>query len=394
MKLRASSMDRFLACPTSEQPVDHPFNPPSPEAALGTAKHAAIEAWVKNEEDQCDEIAHEAGVDHDDLRAALGAARKLYAEILTWYPGMRVVRECEVPLETESSKGTSDLVVLFYEQGTETPPYATVVVDHKTGFSEDEHRYQLVTYAEGARRKWGMPSCGYITTVEGQLRHGERIVRNYTAEDLIVFSEKVARAQSRIGTKIVPGKHCGFCPRQLVCEERTAYLRASTEALVAVPPGPITAVQIGAIYDRYKEVMRAADRYQKLVDAALEQGPIPLPGGRRLELHEVERTVIDPKAIAVLTQTGWTTDELRSAVRVSKTGLNEIAKAKAPPRGGARLMRQVMTELEKGSALRTETRREKVIIEAEAMEPAREGSEIDLLDALKASIAAGEKAQP
>ena len=113
--------------------------------------------------------------------------------------------------------------------------------------------------------------------------------------------------------------------------------------------------------------MRAADRYQKLVDAALEQGPIPLPGGRRLELHEVERTVVDVTALGVFDAMGWEYDDLREAVRISKSGLDRIVKSKVPTRGEAKiLMRQLMTALGDGGALRTETRREKVVVDADA----------------------------
>jgi len=373
--LHSSRLDLFMACPASAEPIGHPHNPVMPEAALGTAKHKAIATFMGIGENNCAEIAHEAGVDPDDINAALGAARRLYSEILGWFPGpgMRVERLQEVKLETEHSKGTADLVMLVYSLDTETPPHAIVVVDWKSGWSEDEHRYQLMDYADGARRKFGMPLCGYITAVEGQLRHGERIVRNYSAEDLDAFRVAVAKELGRTVSKIQPGKHCQYCPRQLECEQRREYLGASTAALVeAGGQAALTREQLGLFWDRYKDVMRAADRYQDLIDAALEMGPIPLPGGRQLELHEAERTVIDATAIDPLLARGWTLAELNDAVKISKSGIDRIVKTKAPPRGGARMMREVMAELEKADALRKKTIREKVVVEAPSVDEVKQ----------------------
>ena len=365
MKIRASSMDRFLACPTSAQELEHPYNPDNPEAKLGTAKHAAIAEAIGGQ-DRVIEIAHEYGVDPDDVGMAVGAVKRLLKEIAGWMPG-EVERLAEERLDGPAATGTADLVLVG---GGSTPPSHIVIVDFKTGFSDDEHRYQLVSYADAARERWGMPTSGVITTVEGQLRHGERIVRNYSENDLAGFRLDVGRALASIGKKIVPGKHCGFCPRQLECPTRDSYINAATAALVELDQSRdygISTVQLGAIYDRYKEVMRAADRYQKLVDAALEQGPIPLPGGRRLELHEVERTVVDVTALGVFDAMGWEYDDLREAVRISKSGLDRIVKSKVPTRGEAKiLMRQLMTALGDGGALRTETRREKVVVDADA----------------------------
>lgn len=359
MTLRASSMDRFLVCPTSALELAHPYNPDSPDATLGTAKHAAIAAMLSGE-DLSAEIAHDNSVDHDDVIMAVRSARRLVDEILGWVQG-EAEQLIEQRLDGQIATGTPDLVIRSSSH--------LVVVDFKTGFSEDEHRCQLLTYAHSARERWGMPTCGYTTTVEGQLRHGERIVHNYSANDLDGFRAEVDEAQTEIGKRITPGKHCMFCPRQLACEERGQYLRAATGALIATDWAgeEIAIVQLGAIYDRYKDVMRAASRYQHLLDAALQAGPVPLPGGRRLEMHEVDRTVVDVTALAVFDEMGWTSEDLRQAVTISKSGIDRIVKSKSPPRGGARMWREVMGKIEDAKAMRTETRREKVIVEANAV---------------------------
>ena len=124
MKLRASSMDRFLACPTSAMEIEHPHNPDNPEAKLGTAKHAAIAEAIGGQ-DRVIEIAHEYGVDPDDVGMAVGAAKRLLKEIAGWLPG-EVERFAEERLDGPAATGTADLVLIG---GGSTPQGHIVLMD-------------------------------------------------------------------------------------------------------------------------------------------------------------------------------------------------------------------------------------------------------------------------
>lgn len=363
MKPRCSSLDRFLACPESGLECGNPYNPESPEAAKGQAKHEALAAVEANQDYDAIDIAARYGDDADEIEKAVAAYRKVRAELMAWFPSAPTVY-VELALDGPVCRGTADWIGVSADEVTKHPT-RLVVNDYKSGWGTSEHPLQLAGYASCAREEFGMPTCGYITVVESQLRHGERIVHNYSSEDLDRFEASVTDAVAHMGKRVQAGPQCTFCRRQMVCTARAEYARGAMAALVETTgAGIATREQIGALYDRYRDVMRAVKLYDKLLSSALGTGPIELPGGRRIELREKEQTVIEPKAIDVLRDYGWSTDDIRQIVSVTKAAIERVVKQSAPKGKADGAMRKIMGVLGEGGALGIKVRREKVIVGA------------------------------
>lgn len=366
---RCSSLDRFEACPTSAQPCDSPYNPSSLEALAGTGRHKALAQLALTgevpEEDRIT-IARDHLLEVEDIDAAIGAGRRVLKEVLGWFDDCEAVTQVEVKLSGPVSIGSADVMIVGRDADGEL--VRLVILDFKTGWMDIEHPGQLMGYASGAGEMFGeLPSCGYITTVEAWLRHGDRVIHNYTDDDLVEFEERIQKAWSLIGTKTIPGEHCGFCKRQLVCDERAAYIRSSGVALAEVTKGAaLTRDDLGRLYAKYRMLKSAMARFERTVTAELKIAPLPLPDGKQLELQEREVTKFDAvKVIDIIQQLGFDEEDIRGCIRASKSGIEKAARRHAPPRKGAALMRAITTDLGDADGIYTQTETKKVVVDAE-----------------------------
>jgi hypothetical protein len=138
--------------------------------------------------------------------------------------------------------------------------------------------------------------------------------------------------------------------------------------LVGVDHGlPITPEVLGEIYSKYQTVKRAVGHYEKALESALDDGPVPLPDGRRLERVEIEREKISMgPAIRALREAGLLDcgeDEDEIKGDLSKSALSKWAGRVAERGGKAKLLRDVYGALREAGALRTEPHRSKRVVE-------------------------------
>ena len=339
--MRASSLPRFLACPSSELPVDHPYDPGSSAAALGTAVHEALAAKVSGGDPDIVAMAQRNGVDHDDVA-------RLYAYgCLAWreLEDRVTAPQVEIAVTGLSTSGHCDVL------SVDGPDYW--VVDWKSNWVERDYYDQLCGYASAVADSYGWPESGHIHTAVVWLRRLEIEVVTVTPDDVVALNDRIARAKRDVGKRYGPGEACTFCKRQLVCEARSAYLRSAADALVPLDQHVPAANFLPALYERSKALRNALNRYEAALKLALEHGPMTTPEGLMLSLDEGKRDKLIPQeAWPILTsEHDMGPDELFSCLTMSKTNVLKIIGDKAPRgRKGAR-RKQVLDGLRDAGAV-------------------------------------------
>lgn len=384
MKVRGSSADRALACNGSLVATTHPYNPNSEEGNLGSAKHAALAYLVHGNEPPVAEVAARFDVDVSEIERAVAFGRQAWAEIREYFPGAAT----EVALENDLLTGHLDVFSALFmghddiDGGLGGLPETMAVLDWKTGWSGDEHRWQLKSYADLARSRFGMPKSGYITVVEVHLPLREMSVENLTAEALDGFRAKLKEQVEHAGRQYAPGSHCKFCPRQHECLAREDYLRSTTMALEPMGAREIvrpSREMIARLWDRSRLLKRYLARYEAIVDEMLVDGPLDLGDGRQLALVTEEQDRLDAvKLESLLRAAHWTDDELSQVLTASKAGLERVVKSKVPPRkngGACGAMRNILGALREDGGITRVEKTSKEVVEAKAIEAATAAEE-------------------
>lgn len=358
-KIRGSRADCAMECSGSLLETETPYNENTDEARAGTAKHEALAYVVRGKDPPIDVIAARHQVDADEISRAVAYGRQAWSELGKWFPGA----ETEVTLEGEVTIGTADVLSIVCEADIEDgTPESIAILDWKTGWGHAEHDHQLMAYADAARSQFGMPTSGYITAIEVHLQHRESNTRNLTEAELDGFRARAKRQIEMSGKQYAAGAHCGFCPRRNNCVARDEYLRASVVALVPAggEPQALTREALGSLYERSRMLKRAIASYESMLDEALEQGPVPIGGGKMLALISKPQDQIDAaKAIPLLTSA-----ELIGALSVSKAGIERAVKERVVKGGAAAEMRRVLGALRDAGAIEQVEKQTKTVIDA------------------------------
>lgn len=376
-KPHCSKLDRIFACPGSILPSDAPKEAGGPDAIMGRAKHEALACIPLGADPPTDEIAAKYAVDRDEIELAVRLGRKAWAEVGPYFPRPRVER----PVGSSVCVGTSDVVQIIHAPVSEScldydrsaPPLALRVADWKTGWARGTHPYQLRGYALGLVEEFGWPSNGVVSCFEIHTSHQQTITTNLGRADLKQFSSELAQIieiAEKDPSKLEyrAGNHCNFCLHFASCEVRESWARGAVTSLIAVDRGAlITREMIGEAYGKFQAAERACAQFKRLVEAALEDGPIPLPDGRQIAYIESEREKIAMgPAIRALVRSGRVDcgeDEDTLKGDLSKKALDAWAKGNAPKGGKAALMRKVMAELRDADAIRTVPHRQRGVVE-------------------------------
>jgi hypothetical protein len=311
--IRISALPRFLECPSSALPVQHPYDPPSEMATLGTAAHAALATIVANDMPDVDTLAKQHGVDPDELAYLISYGTRAWEQIGLDHQHCR----CEQTLHGRGIEGTADVA---YHDGVNA-----VIVDWKTGRVRRSYRAQLAGYAAALTHEFVPPESGVVRVVTVWLRFGEFETATITPADIEGLYDDIQTAKLRIGKSYAPGDACGYCPRQLVCDARHEYLASASVAIRAVQhvdPDPVILAQL---YEQYKLLGKAREHYKTALTLALRNGPLPDGNGNMLELATMTRDRVDPQlAWPVLVNAGVPDDDIAQCVSMSKTSLLRV----------------------------------------------------------------------
>jgi len=358
-KIRGSRADCAMECAGSLLEIATPYNENTDEARAGTAKHEALACIVRGEEPPIDQIAERHQVDADEISRAVVYGKQAWRELGKWFPSPKA----EVRIEGLVTVGTADVLsVIPDNQSHTTGSKSIAILDWKTGWGHAEHDHQLMAYADAARSEFGMPTSGVITAIEVHLQHRETNTRNLTEAELDGFRERAKRQIAKAGKQYAAGGHCNFCPRRNACVARDEYLRASVVALVPAggEPQALTREVLGSLYDRAKMLKRAIASYESMLDDALEQGPVPIGGGKMLALvAKSQDQILADKALPLLTSS-----DLTAALSVSKAGIERVVKERVAKGGAAAEMRRVLGALREAGAIEQVDKQTKTVIDA------------------------------
>lgn len=362
-KPHCSSLDRIFACQGSILPADGWIEAGGPDALLGRARHEALSYIPQGIDPPVLELAAKHGVEVDELSIAVAMGRRAWDEIGEYFPSPDVERK----LESQVCIGTADVIqeVIDCDAGLQ----ALRIEDWKTGYGTDLHPYQLKGYAHCAVEEFGWPGNGVVTVFEVWTSHRQIETTNLDRDDLEAFAANLGQIIECASSdpdrlEYRAGSHCRWCPHRYSCEVNAAWMRESTTALVAVDHGrPVTRQILGELYLKAQEVERAIRKFWAVVDVALEDGPLILPDGRRVERVETEREKISA-AIAIDTlRDQMTPGEIVEIMGdLPKTRLDAWAKAHAGRGKKAALMREIYGALREADAIRSEPYRQRKIL--------------------------------
>lgn len=360
--IRCSSLDRVLACAGSLEETAAPFAPLNPEATEGKAAHEAMAAIVVGLVPDIDAIAARYGVDANDLAALVRKGIRVWEEVQQWFSGVHNAdsKQFEAALSPEVMlRGTPDLL--------SAAEVMVSVLDHKFGWEPSEHPAQLRGYAYLAREAYGMPASGYITGIESWARPGVYRVHKFTDADLDRLRAEVLEQTRHVAKQFGPSRDaCLYCPRQNDCSARADWLRSAIAPLVQIGSNlPITPEMLAGAFERAREFRRFLDQYDAALGQALDLrgGTIKLTDGRELRWEEDEQDEITPSlALDYLRdELKLTPAEIDRVLGVTKGGLKDVLKKRAPYRQGAAMFRAAMARLSGLGAVATVIKRKKKI---------------------------------
>ena len=328
--IRASEAPIVLECGKAAEPPEHEIDTSGPDAALGQAAHASLEAWARDNflgEPDAQPYADCHGVDPDMVATLVHAAPALLERCGLKTNGA----QAEVNVKGGYVRGRVDLMTAEAAPDLEQIE-RIVIVDWKTG--QDPHAgskpAQRLAYASAVAAVNDMPASGVIDTYEVWLAADTVIRDAYTWHDIAAFRSRLKGRLERPTAR--PGPYCRYCRRIHECTERDAYLRSAATALAPV---------------------------DALVDLT---GELPLADGRCIvHTYQTRETIDARKAWAIIEAAGLGPDEINAVLSVSKTKLlNQVAKL-APRGTKATAKADVMTALDlAGAVKRTTSRRKRV----------------------------------
>lgn len=322
--MHVSALPSLLACPSSQLPTDHPYDPPSDAGELGSATHDALADVVMEREPDVPALAKAFGVKERDLGPLVAYGRMAWHEVKDQMPAPRIEHRLLHP--TLDLSGRAD-VLSIDDDGD------IAILDWKTNRERKDYRPQLLGYAACASELYGLGTSGVVKTFTVWIRLGEIDCGDVTAADLSRFAERVAWARRTIGERYTPGEACTYCRRQLVCEARHEYIRSAAVALQPMGAGmQLNPVVLPRLYRQAQLLGKALRQYNDALRMVLATDGAQTDGqGGTLDLVTRGRDDIDPReAWAILTDEGFSDDELAACASLSSGAVYDVIASKAP----------------------------------------------------------------
>lgn len=357
--IRAGEADIVEQCGLAARPPSKAIDTTGPDAALGSAVHDSLQAWIDGQrldEPVAQPHANKHGVDPATVLELALVAPAALAQIREDLSRLKA----EVQVSGGGIRGRVDALNLRYAA---TKLFSAAILDWKTGRdpTASSKPNQRLAYASAVEAAYGMPAQGYIYAAEVWLATGDILEARYDKDMIAGFRARLADSLAHPTAK--PGSHCRYCRRRFECAERDEYLRSSGRALAVIQPGAQTPQVLATLWDQSRLLRQALDTYDKAVDLVIEdEGRLELPDGRVITHQPITRDNIDArKAWPVLRSAGLDDDAINAILRVSKTDLLKAVSAKAPRGAKATAKAEALTALDVAGAItRTQSRRKKV----------------------------------
>jgi len=329
--IAASSVDLFFECSSSVLRADTPYSPQIEGSRFGTAVHEAIRHTIQGEDDRVEHVAAAYEVDADEVARMVDYSKQAMSQVSEPLGHGK----CEEKVYEGNIRSRQDYVaVVASPQG----PLSISSLDWKSGRVMIPKPGQMLANAAALRRRYGMPSSGYIYTGEVWLRDRELIERRYDARRLDAFEERLEDELKYAGRSYSPGGGCTFCRHSLTCQARREYLRASASMISETEIDKMTPMAIADLWPRKQILEAALAEYKKVAKTLLEaHGELELSDGSVLQYLDTKKQTIDAKkAWPVMTDYGLSAAEINGVISVQKGKLETIVGNKAKAKGGVK----------------------------------------------------------
>lgn len=343
ISLRCSSLPRIAVCPAAAIPPELVIDTSDAAGDLGSALHEVMascvnmdahvgqDAWV---------VARKWRVDGGDVSDLLDSAwHRIWrgGHVLSrYFPSVpKTEQEMQHTFGEVELTGHADVVGPMSEGNT------SGVIDWKTGWKDADYSEQLRGYAWLTMHTYGVRR---VYAAIGWVRTGDVEGEWYTYSELEVWWQRLVARLSAERPSYSTGPHCTYCPRAVECPAKRAYLNSGIMSLDTFsdrdkwPPLETLPASyydmanvLAAVIDRVGMIDKLLDKVRDAVRAevSLHPGGLKTTDGRRLEVVEQVKEVIDAKAAwkELLSLLG---DDLPDCVAVSKTKVGEIVMAQQP----------------------------------------------------------------
>ena len=353
-RTRGSSADRIYHCAGAIGHDGPAINEHSPEAKTGQVAHYGLALLVLGIDFDIDALCEQAP-DPETARVAIFTGIKIWKDVNPLFPGALT----EQRLEGRVTQGTCDVISLTYDNDELVK---MAIGDWKLADSGNGHPYQLRAYAAAAMDQFGSPSSGYVNLGEFWLLDGERNLEQVSVDEVAEFVAHMERQHAQAGKQFAAGPWCRFCPARMECPARDSYVRSAAHALAEFSPGVVSREALATLWDRAALLKKALLEYDKAVAIALDDGPLDIGGGRRVEWHDSEQLVFCKPTEAL--------DFLRDTVdcdkvcRISKHAVEREIRSRAPKGQGAGRIRVALGQLDAHGLTTTKTVRKRKVVKS------------------------------
>ncbi|MGH9806130.1 MAG: DUF2800 domain-containing protein, partial [Terriglobia bacterium] len=347
----------YLSCAAAAHPEGPEVDSSDPSARMGTAVHSVLGIAIANPSEYStgNGVADLAGTfaaihdaDADEVRILCRQAWRCWEQLREHFPNpaSETYGEALFPGAGVRLTGHIDVFSLGDDEAR--------ILDWKTGFAgEGDHTGQLKGYGVLGLRK--NPDIQTVRACLVRVREQTADWFAWTREELEEWGAGLAERLSAVKPRYSPGKHCGYCPRQLECVPRVVYMRNAVLALDALPVNPetLTGTQCTELLDRARLVESICADVRDIIKArvAAAGGMMLADDGRELVLIDQERKAIDPVAGWPVLRQHLAEDQIRGCATLAK-GKVEGAISDSAPRGRkGKLVAEVLGELDQAGAL-------------------------------------------
>ena len=366
LALRVSGLPLFLACGQSAAPVAVPIETEGTEARTGTAVHDVLAAHVNGGEKSAREAAEENAVPEaaDEIELLARYGRQLWLDLQAAFPAPMVEKELEVTLGRLRLVGHTDVLSLAGDEAD-----TVRVLDWKSGRKARDYFDQLAGYALLGCLGMG---CTRAQVTTAWLREGEAETRTLETPALQAFLKRLQAAVDAYldgRAPYVVGDQCAHCPRFAECPARAELVDATRRALGDVPARAATGEladnirqlaaqgRLSMLYAGLQCIEKAAREFRDQLRLELDKGALQEPDGRLFYVKETNQRALDPALAWPVAREYLTDAELRPAVRLSLSVLEDQVKAKAPRGVKGQAAAAFARALDEAGAIKREPRR-------------------------------------
>lgn len=359
---RASSAPLYWDCPAAayadpEAVVSDPIND---AGTLGSAVHAACEAFIQAGEADLGNVGQFLGLDAsqmEELRILYAVFCRFWQEYGPQFPHPHT----EQGFVCGNDSGHIDLWAMDGD--------LCRVLDLKTTRLEAvSYHAQMMMYLWLVCQEMGVETLRFQYTLLFLRDKTIEVSKEFTVAEIDAWhAEYVKRLETWDGKTYHPSGKCQFCPRRVSCPGLTAELAYVAKALAPVEEAvnALSDADRVKLWERTGMVANVVEQARTVLRHLVQDAGAIHGDGKSLVLREkTKQSILAREAWPVMVRQGLSEAEIAECVTIGKGKLLDAVGAKAPPRGKGRAKAMFMEELEAAGAVETKTYTEVRLVSA------------------------------